>query len=94
MTFIKEQNDIINAVIRPFVVEQPYEVLGDFYMSSSNKNNEEFTIGDRVFFIENHGLGVFGNVTKVDHDGTRLLVRTDDNQIYEIWGSRVTNLSK
>ena len=51
MTFIKEQNDIINAIIRPFVVEQPYEVPGDFYMSSSNKNNEEFTIGDRVFFL-------------------------------------------
>ena len=94
MTFIKEQNDIINAIIRPFVVEQPYEVPGDFYMSSSNKNNEEFTIGDRVFFLENHGLGVFGNVREVYHDGTRLLVLADDNQIYEIWGSRVTNLSK
>lgn len=95
-------NDIINAVIKPFVVEQPYEVQGDFYMSSSsNKNNEEFTIGDRVFFVENHGFGFFGNVTEVDyncdHDClycTKLLVRTDNNQIYKICGFHVTNLSK
>ena len=98
MNFIKEQNDIINAVIRPFVVEQPYEVPGGFYMSSSsNKNNEEFTIGDRVFFIENHGLGVFGNVTEVEYDClycTKLLVRADDMQLYEICGDRVTNLEE
>lgn len=55
-------------------------------------NNNEFKIGDRVFFTENHSLGVFGNVEKVDHDGQRLLVRTDDMRLYEIFGDNVTLL--
>ena len=54
----------------------------------------EFKIGDRVFFIEKHGLGVFGNVEKMDHDGQRLLVRTDDMQLYEIFGDKVTVLTR
>ena len=55
---------------------------------------DEFKIGDRVFFIENHGLGVFGNVIKVDNDGTRLVVKADDFKLYEIRGSQVTNLEE
>ena len=54
----------------------------------------EFKIGDRVFFIGKHGLGVFGNVEKMDHDGQRLLVRTDDMQLYEIFGDKVTVLTR
>lgn len=57
-------------------------------------NNNEFKIGDRVFFTENHGLGVFGNVEKIDHDEKRLLVRADDMQLYEISGDKVTVLTK
>ena len=86
-------DEIINSIIKPFVVKQPYEVPGEFYMSSSNKNNEEFTIGERVFFIKEHGLGVFGNVTKIDHDNARLLVRTDDMQLYSIHGDNAINLT-
>lgn len=55
-------------------------------------DNNEFKIGDQVFFTENHGLGAFGNVEKVDHDGQRLLVRTDDMKLYEIFGDNVTLL--
>lgn len=88
-------NEIINRVIKPFVVEQPCEVSGDFYMSSSsNTNDDEFEIGDRVFFLDSHSMGVFGNVTKVDRDRTMLLVRTDDMKLYKIFGSQVTNLSE
>ena len=54
----------------------------------------EFKIGDRVFFIENHGLGVFGKVEKIDHDGQRLLVRADDMQLYKIFGDKVTVLTQ
>ena len=52
----------------------------------------EFKIGDRVFFIGKHGLGIFGNVEKIDHDGQRLLVRADDMRLYEIFGDSVTLL--
>lgn len=31
-------DDIINSIIKPFVVEQPYEIPGEFYMSSNNTN--------------------------------------------------------
>ena len=55
-------------------------------------NNNEFKIGDRVFFTGKHGLGVFGNVEKMDHDGQRLLVRADDMRLYEIFGDTVTLL--
>lgn len=55
-------------------------------------SNDEFKIGDRVFFTERHGLGVFGNVEKMDHDGQRLLVRADDMRLYEIFGDNVTLL--
>ena len=44
---MNEIDDIIDAVIIPFVVERPYEVPGDFYMSSSNINKIE-TIEDNV----------------------------------------------
>ena len=44
---MNEINDIIDAVIIPFVVERPYEVPGDFYMSSSNINKIE-TMEDNV----------------------------------------------
>lgn len=56
-------------------------------------NNDEFRIGDRVFFTGRHGLGVFGNVEKVDHDGQCLIVRADDMRLYKIFGDKVTNLS-
>ena len=52
----------------------------------------DFKIGDRVFFTEKHGLGIFGHVVKVDHDGQMLLVRTDDMKLYEIFGDNVTLL--
>ncbi len=57
-------------------------------------NNDEFKIDDRVFFTEKHGLGVFGNVSRVDHDGQKLLVRADDMQLYEICGDNVILLRK
>ena len=44
---MNEINDIIDAIIIPFVVERPYEVSGDFYMSSSNINKIE-TMKDNV----------------------------------------------
>lgn len=53
----------------------------------------ELKIGDRVFFTENHGLGVFGNVVKIDNDSQRLFVMADDMRLYEIFGDRVTNIS-
>ena len=55
-------------------------------------NNDEFRIGDRVFFTDKYGLGIFGNVEKVDHDGQRLIVRADDMTLYEIFGDKVTRL--
>ena len=55
-------------------------------------SNDEFKIGDRVFFKEKHGLGVFGNVEKVSHDGQCLIVRADDMQLYKISGDKVTFL--
>lgn len=57
-------------------------------------NNDEFRIGDRVFFTGKYGLGYFGNVEKVDHDGQRLIVRTDDMTLYEIFGDKVTVLTQ
>jgi hypothetical protein len=33
-------DEIINSIIKPFVVEQPYEVPGEFYMSSSSNINQ------------------------------------------------------
>ena len=88
-------DEIMNSIIRPFVVGKPYEGTGDFYMSSSsNTNNNEFKIGDRVFFLGKHSIGIFGNIEKVDRDGTRLLVRADDMTLYEVSGSQVTNLSE
>ena len=56
-------------------------------------NDSNFQIGERVFFIKEHGLGVFGNVVKIDHDNTRLLVRADDMQLYSIRGDNVINLT-
>ena len=88
-------DEIINSVIKPFVVEKPYEGTGDFYMSSgSNTNNNEFKIGDRIFFLGKHSIGIFGNIEKIDRDGTRLLVRADDMTLYEVLESQVTNLSE
>ena len=55
-------------------------------------NNDDFSIGDRVFFTGKYGLGYFGNVEKIDHDDRRLLVRTDDMRLYEIFGDSVTLL--
>lgn len=55
-------------------------------------NNDEFRIGDRVFFTGKYGLGYFGNVEKINHDNQRLLVRTDDMRLYEIFGDNVTLL--
>lgn len=57
-------------------------------------NNDEFRIGDRVFFTDKYSLGYFGNVEKVDHDGQRLIVRTDDMTLYEIFGDKVTVLTQ
>ena len=34
-------DEIINSIIKPFVVEQPYEVPGEFYMSSYLDEFEE-----------------------------------------------------
>lgn len=33
-------DEIINSIIKPFVVEQPYEVPGEFYMSNSSNTNQ------------------------------------------------------
>ncbi len=35
-------DEIINSIIKPFVVEQPYEVPGEFYMSSSSNTKLSF----------------------------------------------------
>lgn len=55
-------------------------------------NNDEFRILDRVFFSGKYGLGYFGNIAKIDHDGQKLLVRTDDMRLYEISMDKVTLL--
>lgn len=55
-------------------------------------NNDEFRIFDRVFFFGKYGLGYFGNIEKIDHDGQKLLVRTDDMRLYEISMDKVTLL--
>lgn len=55
-------------------------------------NNDDFKIGDRIFFLEEDGLGVFGEVIKVNSDCTILLVRADDTQLYEICGSQTIKL--
>lgn len=55
-------------------------------------NNDGFRIGDRVFFTGKYGLGYFGNIVKIDQDDQRLLVRTDDMQLYKIFGDKVTFL--
>ena len=55
-------------------------------------NNDEFRIFDRVFFSGKYGLGYFGNIEKIDHDGQKLLVRTDDMRLYEISMDKVTLL--
>ena len=39
-----EYKEIIDAVIKPFVVKQPYDILGDFYVSSAMKNTVENTL--------------------------------------------------
>ena len=54
---------------------------------------DEFKIGDRVFFIENHGLGVFGNVASIADDGTRLIVRADGIQLYDVLIDNATKIS-
>ncbi len=56
-------------------------------------NNDEFRIGDRVFFTGKYGLGYFGNVEKIDHDGQMLLIRTDNMQLYEGSGDKVIRLN-
>lgn len=53
---------------------------------------DEFRIFDRVFFSGKYGLGYFGNIEKIDHDGQKLLVRTDDMRLYEISMDKVTLL--
>ena len=55
-------------------------------------NNDEFRILDRVFFSGKYGLCYFGNIEKIDHDGQKLLVRTDDMRLYEISIDKVTLL--
>lgn len=55
-------------------------------------NNDEFRIFDRVFFSGKYGLGYFGNIEKIDHDGQKLLVRTDDMRLYEMSIDKVTLL--
>lgn len=55
-------------------------------------SNDEFRIFDRVFFSGKYGLGYFGNIEKIDHDGQKLLVRTDDMRLYEISMDKVTLL--
>ena len=55
-------------------------------------NNDEFKIFDRVFFTGKYGLGYFGNVERIDHDGQMLLVRTDNMQLYKISCDKVTLL--
>ena len=55
-------------------------------------NDDEFRICDRVFFSGKYGLGYFGNIEKIDHDGQKLLVRTDDMRLYEISMDKVTLL--
>jgi hypothetical protein len=55
-------------------------------------NDDKFRIFDRVFFSGKYGLGYFGNIEKIDHDGQKLLVRTDDMRLYEISIDKVTLL--
>ena len=55
-------------------------------------NDSNFQIGERVFFIGKHGLGVFGNIEKIDNDSTKLLVRADDMRLYEICGEHVIKI--
>ena len=56
-------------------------------------NNDEFKIGDRVFFLGEHDFGIFGNVEKVERDGQCLLVRADNMSLYEIFENKVTKLN-
>lgn len=52
-----------------------------------------FKIGDRVFFIGNSGIGVFGNVAQINNDDARLIIRADDMQLYDVIESNVVNLA-
>ena len=56
-------NEIINSIIKPFVVEQPYEVPGEFYMSSSSNTNQ------RIMMTEEKALEAFKNLyNDIDKD--------------------------
>lgn len=46
-------DEIINSIIKPFVVEQPYEVPGEFYMSSSSNTNQRIMMNKEEHYKMN-----------------------------------------
>ena len=44
MEQIEDIAESINNVIKPFVVERPYDILGEFYMSSRSNTNQRIII--------------------------------------------------
>lgn len=55
-------------------------------------NNDGFKVGDRIFFFEEDGVKVFGEVIEVNSDCTILSICTDDMQPYEICGAQIIKL--
>lgn len=55
---------------------------------------DKFNVGDCCCFPWKYGMVEFGKVVKSDHGGERLLIRTDNGNMYQTWGSAVINLSK
>lgn len=52
---------------------------------------EAFKKGSTCVIPSDDGLAVFGRVIDTDHDGTRLLIKTDDGRVYVKWASEVSS---
>ena len=57
-------------------------------------SENEFKIGDRVFFKNRYCIGEFGNVIRTDHAGFRLLVQADSGMFYDCWKDEIVNLKE
>ncbi len=71
-------NEIINSIIKPFVVEQPYEIPEEFYMSSSSNANQ------RIMMTEEKALEAFKNLyNDIDKDN-HLFVGTINPEMIKV----------
>lgn len=51
-------------------------------------------VGDRCCFQWKYGLVEFGNVVGSDNNGDRLVIMTDNGNLYQTWSSAVVKLNK